>query len=77
MNHSPNAVNKYLIDPFKAGLFGFAVFFSVIVITKIVSYAAASSPIFDVTLKDVNIALVGFGLVFVYKIFKSGKKRSS
>ena len=57
----------YFLNPLSAGLVGFAVFFSLILLTKLFSYFLGINDTFGLNLNDVIYSLTGF-------VFAAGAK---
>lgn len=66
----------FFLKPFIMGLFLFAVFFSIIVITKMVVYFFSSMGKFDFSINDILFAFLGFALGFLFKFFGQIKKEA-
>lgn len=64
-------LKDFIIYPSYAGLFGFAAFFTVLVLSKIIGYYIGVTHFFDVQIDDVVLSLVGFVLVFLIRILES------
>ncbi len=65
---SKSLVINYFIDPLLAGLHGFGLFFSVILIVKLFSYLFSSQYHFYVFILDMFISFVGFSFAFTVRI---------
>ncbi len=66
--HHTNAFEIFLQCLFR-GLTGFAVLFTLIIIVKAIGSAFGTLKYFDMTLYDVNIALLGFVIMFFFSFF--------
>ncbi len=64
-------LKNFVIYPSYAGLFGFAAFFTVLVLSKIIGYYIGVTHFFDVQIDDVVLSLVGFVLVFLIRFLES------
>lgn len=53
-------IKTYLINPLSAGLVGFAALFSLMMMTKLISFVLGINPEFNLGLSDVIYSLVGF-----------------
>lgn len=62
-----NNTKTYLLDPLKNGVVGFAVFFSIILITTFSGYILGFHESFNIGLDDVIYSLTGF-------VFAAGSK---
>lgn len=58
-----DSVRTYLLNPLSAGLAGFSVLFSIILITKLIGYIIGSYEAFTIGVSDVVYSLIGFLLV--------------
>lgn len=63
-------MKTYLLNPLSAGLAGFAVFFTLIFLTKIFSYMIGTNEVFDLSVKDVIYSLTGFVCAAGVKFFE-------
>ncbi len=64
-------LTRFLFQPFSGGIFGFAVFFSVLLITKGVSILLRISKKFVIDMNDVILASIGFVLLFLIKLLEN------
>ncbi len=53
-------IKTYLVNPLSAGLVGFAALFSLMMMTKLISFVLGINPEFNLGLSDVIYSLVGF-----------------
>ena len=65
------SLKKYLIFPIKAGFYGFALVFSIILFLKLISFLLGINEVFKLDLMDVMLSSVGFFLMFLIYILKS------
>ena len=65
------SLKKYLIFPIKAGFYGFALVFSIILFLKLLSFLFGINEVFKLDLMDVMLSSVGFFLMFLIYILKS------
>ena len=66
----------YLIIPFRSGLFGFAFFFTALLLVKTFLFLISSQNYFIVNVGDVALSLIGFASFYIVGIlqnFKNGK----
>lgn len=56
---------NFAVTPFYWGMFVFAIFFSVILITKLIFYFLSEKSIFSLNIYDVLFSLIGFGFGFI------------
>lgn len=66
-------LKRYFFTPTSAGMMGFAVFFSLILFTKLFTYVFGISNEFSLGIADVFNAAIGFVLVFSYKFLENFK----
>ncbi len=65
------SLKKYLIFPIKAGFYGFALVFSIILFLKLLSFLFGINEVFTLDLMDVMLSSVGFFLMFLIYILKN------
>jgi len=66
-------IHTYFLSPVKSGLGGFAGFFSILIATKFLGYAIGTQQIFEITIDDVLLSLVGFLLIFLIRLLENIK----
>jgi len=66
-------LKRYFFTPTSAGMMGFAVFFSLILFTKLFTYVFGINSEFSLGIADVFNAAIGFVLVFSYKFLENFK----
>jgi hypothetical protein len=68
-------VNKrfkyFILDPLSNGLFGFALFFSILLLTKSLAVLLNVQQTFNVDFDDVTLSLIGFFLLFTIRILEN------
>jgi hypothetical protein len=64
---------RFFLQPVKSGLYGFAAFFTVLIFTKIFWYVLGFRDIFSVSTDDVALSLLGFVIVFLFRIVQNFK----
>jgi hypothetical protein len=60
----------YFLAPAKSGMFGFAIFFTVLLIVKAFSIIFSNNSFFIIKTEDVALSLIGFVSFYLVKIFK-------
>ncbi len=60
----------YFLSPVKSGIFGFAIFFTSLLIVKAFLILISKNNIFIVSIEDVSLSLIGFASFYLVKIFK-------
>jgi hypothetical protein len=65
------SLRKYILLPLKAGFYGFALVFSVILFVKLLSYLFGINDVFNLDLMDVILAFVGFFFMFLIYLLKN------
>lgn len=66
----------YFLSPIKAGLVGFSIFFTVLLIAKYVGFLINFSSAFNIQTDDVFLSLLGFVLLLLIKILENLNKRN-
>jgi hypothetical protein len=66
-------ITNYILDPVKFGLVGFSLAFTLLIIVKTFSYLLKYDLIFSVDVKDVNLSLFGFLIVFLVRFLQNFK----
>lgn len=64
----------FFILPFKSGLFGFAAFFTILILTKMAAYFIGYADLFRVNTEDVTLSFLGFALLFIVRLAQNIKK---
>ena len=70
-------VMNFIVNPIKSGIFGFSAFFSILLVTKLLSYLIGTNDTFSVGLDDVLLSVIGFILVFLIKFLENFKQDES
>lgn len=70
-------LTEFLLKPFFTGLYGFAGFFLVILISKYFSTLIGISETWTVGLSDVTLSLLGFFFLFLINLLKNVQKFQS
>jgi len=60
---------------FQSGLFGFALFFTILIISKYLSSLVGNIETFTVNISDVFLSLIGFVLTFLIALLQSFSKK--
>jgi len=63
--------NKFFFSPFRAGLFGYSAFFSILIISKYFGYVIGNRVLFLIDEKDVLLSLIGFVFVFSFRLMEN------
>ncbi|HKI76928.1 MAG TPA: hypothetical protein VKA26_00115 [Ignavibacteriaceae bacterium] len=66
-----NILNNFLLKPSIYGLYGFSIFFSVIVIVKTAGFLVGTYSGFNVDYSDLDLSFIGFSLLFMVGILKN------
>ncbi len=68
------SINVYLLNPIISGLYGFALFFTILLFVKIIMLVINSQEALLVDIEDVKMSFIGFfsfyGLSIIQSIFK-------
>lgn len=66
-----NIIQKFLVKPATAGLYGFTVFFTIILFSKYLGVLIGSYKSWHVDLSDVELSLLGFVFMFLINFLKN------
>jgi membrane-anchored protein YejM (alkaline phosphatase superfamily) len=69
-----SVARNYFLIPTKSGIFGFATFFTILVITKLLSFAIGTAEQFTIDIYDVLLSGIGFILVFLIRFLENFKE---
>ncbi len=67
---------NYVIIPSSYGLYGFAAFFSVLIITKFFVLIFDDRALFTTNIGDILLSIIGFIIAYVLKLIENSKKTS-
>jgi hypothetical protein len=70
-------LNNFFLKPFKSGLYGFAAFFTVLIMTKGMSYLLGFTTEYVVNNEDVLFSLLGLIIVFLIKLTENIKHKTA
>lgn len=70
-------LTDFLVKPAASGLYGFAVFLVIIIISKFLGHLIGSTGSFQVDISDVNLSFLGFFFLFLIRLLKNIQKRRS
>jgi hypothetical protein len=65
---------QYLLNPLKSGLFGFAIFFTILLAVKLFSYTIGTYSFFAIEITDIELSSIGFVLLFLIKELENFKE---
>jgi hypothetical protein len=68
---------NYFLIPFRAGLYGFLIFFGILVITKLFGYMIGTQKIFLISSGDLLLSLIGFGPIFMIRLLVNFRKEQN
>jgi hypothetical protein len=71
------SAKQYFLEPCKSGLFGFAIFITILIIVKLFSYTIGSYDYFSLEISDVQLSLVGFVLLFLIRFLENFKEQDN
>lgn len=63
--------NAWIFNPIKSGIFGFTMFFVVVILTKLLASVINPGNNFVIELDDIYLSLIGFVLLFLIKILEN------
>ena len=65
--------STYFLIPFRSGLFGFAIFFTALLLVKTFLFFVSNQNYFIVNVGDVALSLIGFASFYLIRIFQNFK----
>ena len=71
------SAKQHFLEPCKSGLFGFAIFITILIVVKLFSYAIGSYDYFTLEISDVQLSLVGFVLLFLIRFLENFKEQEN
>lgn len=71
-----NSFYKYILNPLKAGIFGYLIFFLILALTKLVNSFVTEDSVLMLEAEDLLLCLIGFFLAFIMKIFDKVSKNA-
>ena len=74
---SPNFVKDFIWAPIRAGIFGFAMFFTILLAVKLFSYAIGTYSFFAIELTDLGLSSIGFVLLFLIRELENFKDKEA
>ncbi len=72
---SHNFVNNYIWAPIRSGLYGFAMFFTILLAVKLFSYIIGTYNFFAIELTDLSLSSIGFVLLFLIRELENFKEK--
>ncbi|MCF6269597.1 MAG: hypothetical protein L3J41_07795 [Melioribacteraceae bacterium] len=69
------STHDYIWAPLKSGLFGFAIFFTILLAVKLFSYAIGTYNYFAIELTDLQLSSIGFVLLFLIRELENFKEK--
>ena len=69
-----NKLKTLLLEPLKSGLFGFAIFFTILLSVKLFSYLIGTYNTFVVEITDIELSSIGFVLLFLIRELENFKE---
>ncbi len=70
---SPSLARNYIWAPIRAGIFGFAMFFTILLAVKLFSYIIGTYSFFAIELTDLALSSIGFVLLFLIRELENFK----
>ncbi len=61
----------FLLAPLSNGLFGFALFFTILLFTKLIAFWIGSIPVFNIDFDDILLSGIGFILMAIIKALEN------
>ncbi len=71
------SVKNHLLRPIRAGLFGFSIFITILIVVKLFSFAIGSYNYFAIEITDVELSFIGFVLLFLIRFLENFNKKKS
>jgi len=68
-------IKSFLLIPIKMGFLSFSILFSIIIFVKLINYLATTESIFVISIYDIMISIIGFGLGFLLELSLQIRKR--
>ena len=68
---------NFVFYPVRAGLFGFALFFTILLFAKFFGYLSNSYNSFAIDVEDIALSALGFILVFLIRLLQNFKGKQS
>lgn len=65
---------KYIFSPFLAGLYGFAAFFTIVILTEFFAFHLGNNEHFSVDMDDIMLSSLGFICFFLISLIKNYNK---
>lgn len=72
-----NIIQNFLLRPATAGLYGFTVFFTIIIFSKYLGVLIGNYKVWHVDISDVALSLLGFVFMFLINFLKHFQKFQS
>jgi hypothetical protein len=72
-NYFSRFFTDYLFNPLGYGLFGFAIFFTSLLLVKTFLFLISFQNLFVVNVNDVALSLIGFASFYIVRIFQNIK----
>ncbi len=69
-------LNNFFWKPLKSGSLGFIAFFSVLLITKLLSYLIGTRDVFVIEIEDLTVSLIGFILLYLFTLVEQFKHKN-
>ncbi len=70
-------ISLMIWEVFKSGLFGFSLFFTVLIFTKYLGFLIGTQQTFSMNMDDVLLSSIGFLLMALIKLLEEIKSRSN
>ena len=70
-SHLKYVLQNYFLAPILSGLYGFALFFSTLILAKRLGTLVGSIPQFNINIGDVELSIIGFVFLFLIRFLKN------
>ena len=64
-------LSVFILAPLSNGFFGFALFFTILLFTKLVAFWIGSIPVFKIDFDDIILSGIGFVLMAIIKLLEN------
>ncbi|NLT50368.1 MAG: hypothetical protein GXX85_05560 [Ignavibacteria bacterium] len=68
---------NYFIIPFRAGLYGFLIFFGILFVTKLMGHVIGTQKTFIISASDFLLSFIGFVPIFMIRFLKNFRKNDN
>jgi hypothetical protein len=73
--HIASLLKNYILLPLKSGIFGFAIFITILLVVKLFSYLFGTYSYFAIEISDIELSGIGFVLLFLIRLLENFKEK--